>query len=477
MKRFEALILLSALVIVAGCSGSVGSTPVPGPSSSAAPAIQHIVIMVEENRSFDNLFAGFPGANTTMQGLCKPSPPWCKVAREVPLRPIKLESTGTPNLGKDIDHSHHGFEIECDKDAADVCQNDGFDLINKGESGEGTPAKLYPYAYIERNESKPYWDLAEKYALADDMFSTDTASSFIAHQEILSGTVRYSDDASLTDQPNFSPWGCDAPGPHSGSGQITWTPLLYKDGHENSQGPFPCFTQYKTIADLLDPANVSYRYYVDAIPNPYGDFSGAVWNGFDAIKKFRYGRDWKTRISSPNTTIFSDLKAGKLQQLSFVVPSLYDSDHPASGCNGGPWWVTKVINAIGTSQYWKNTAIILFWDDWGGFYDNVPPPQINYTSLGFRVPLIVISPFAKPHSISHTEYNIGSILKFIEQTFGLGSLGTTDASANSLSDIFNVKQTPNKFTPAPLPAAMPCKSQITNPSAIREIIENSGIPE
>ncbi|MFY9885372.1 MAG: alkaline phosphatase family protein, partial [Candidatus Cybelea sp.] len=133
---------------------------------------------------------------------------------------------------------------------------------------------------------------------------------------------------------------------------------------------------------------------------------------------------------------------------------------------------------IGTSQYWNNTAIVLLWDDWGGWYDNAPPAQINYTSLGFRVPMIVISPYAKPNFISHTRYDFGSILKLMEQTFGLGSLGTDDATANSMQDVFDFTQTPNVFKPAPLPHHMPCATQVTNPSDAARIIEHDhGVPE
>ncbi len=472
MKRFEAFVFVAALVGMVGCNNSIGSTPAPAPSGSPhQQSIQHIVILIQENRSFDNLFAGFPGADTTLQGACKPAP-WCTGAHIVKLQSVKL-ATGSLNQGIDIDHSHRGFEIECDANQTNVCQNDGFDLINYGESGQGSPAKVYPYAYVDRAETAPYWKLAQQYTLADKMFSTDTASSFIAHQQMIAGTVALNDRESLTDQPIYTPWGCDAP-------PGTTTPLLFSNGRYNANGPFPCFTQYGTIADLLDPANVSYLYYVDGMfgSQPHYDFSGAVWNGFDAIKKFRYGPDWKKHISIPNTNIFTDVKSGTLPAVSWVIPTLYDSDHPASGCNGGPRWVTKVINALGTSQYWKNTAIIVFWDDWGGWYDNVPPPQVNYTSLGFRVPMIVISPYAKRGHISHTEYSIGSILKLIEQTFGLGSLGKTDASANAMSDVFDFTQTPNTFKPAPLPPAEACADNAADGNATRQVIEHDGgVPE
>jgi phospholipase C len=467
LRQLPVFATLVALA-VAGCNGVTSSTP---PASSApAKSIQHIVIMVQENRSFDNIFAGFPGANATMQGLCKAGPRWCKVAHEVPLKPVALESNHLSG-GKDICHSHRCFKIECDPNASNVCRMDGFDLITYGEFY--TPplwAKLYPYAYVERSESKPYWDLAEQYTLADEMFSTDTASSFIAHQELIAGTVSLSNNVSLTDQPNNTPWGCDAEGPR-GKNRVTYTPLLFRDGRYNAYGPFPCFDQYKTMADLFEAGNTSWKYYVWYMFGPKYDFSGDVWNAFDAIEKVRYVPKKWSHISLPTTNIFTDLKNGTLPQVSWVIPTLCDSDHPGSGANRGPRWVTEVVNAIGTSQYWKDTAIIILWDDWGGWYDNSPPAQIDYHSLGFRVPMIVISPYAKPHYISHTQYDIGSILKFIEQNFGLGSLGTSDASANSMGDVFDYTQPPNQFKPAPLPHVLPCPK-----GSEAEFIQKNGGP-
>jgi phospholipase C len=465
--------LVSALA-VAGCNGSIGSSPAMGPSAPpTSNSIQHIVILVQENRSFDNLFAGYPGANTTMEGACEPAP-WCKGSHMIHLHQVTLESSANPPYpGKDIDHSHRGFKVECHLDSADVCQMDGFDLIHYGESGGQGVARVYPYAYVKRSETKPYWDLAQQYTLADEMFFTETASSFIAHQMLISGTVRVSDRASVTDQPQETPWGCDSVVGDN-------APLLFRNGYEHFDAIFPCF-KWATMADLLDAKKVPWLFYVDPCcqKKPF-DFSGGAWNGYRAIHKIFYGPDYKTDISSPNTNIFADVKGGTLPALSWVIPSLYDSDHPASACNGGPLWVTKVVNAIGTSQYWKNTAVVLIWDDWGGWYDNAPPEQINYTSLGFRVPMIVVSPYAKPNYVSHTHYDFGSILKFAEHTFGLGSLGTTDATAPSMEGVFDFTQTPNAFKAAPLPHVMPCAHIVTNPKhgadGMKELIEHDGGP-
>ncbi len=185
------------------------------------------------------------------------------------------------------------------------------------------------------------------------------------------------------------------------------------------------------------------------------------------------GSDW-SHIRHPNTRVFDDIAAGTLPSVSWVIPTLCGSDHPASGSNQGPRWITKVVNAVGRSKYWRSTAIVILWDDWGGWYDNVSPPQINYTSLGFRVPMIVVSPYAKPHSVSHTQYDFGSVLKFVEENFGLGSLGTSDVSANSIGDVFDFYQAPLRFKAAALPPIVSCPKF----NSASELIErDGGVPE
>jgi phospholipase C len=465
MKRYG-LVCLLAILGVAGCnsSSSLSSTP---PVTQPAHSIRHIVILLQENRSFNDLFAGFPGATTAMQGPCKAARHvQCKRAHEVPLTALPLAQGPSASGGEDICHSHQCFQLECDFDAAaKQCRNDGFDLIDFGEAQGGPPAGTYPYAYVRHSDVKAYWDFARRYAIADRMFFTDTASSFIAHQIILSGTVRLNKHESLTDEPPIPIWGCDSPRPNR-------IPVIFKDGIYSIHGPEPCLDVYGSIADLLDAAKVSWKYYIWNRPLHGNEFSGNVWNGFDVFKDVRYGPDWKN-ITTPNTQIFRDLSRGALPAMSWVIPTLGDSDHPASGCNGGPRWVTSVVNAIGRSRYWDSTAIVLLWDDWGGWYDPVPPPQVNYTSLGFRIPLILISAYAKPHLVSETQYEFGSILKFIEQTFGLGSLGTTDVGANSLSDMLNLTQAPRPYQIEPTPHARSCGRP-----TLQTILKNDrGIPD
>ena len=227
------------------------------------------------------------------------------------------------------------------------------------------------------------------------------------------------------------------------------------------------------MADVLDAAGTTWKYYVSSIN---GDPSGGIWNGFDAIKNVRYGSDWN-KVTMPNARIFSDIQKGTLPQVSWIIPRIADSDHPASRHNAGPSWVSSVVNAIGKSSYWKSTAIIVLWDDWGGFFDPVPPPQLDYTSLGMRVPMIVISPFAKKHYVSKTQYEFGSVLKFIEQNFGTASLGSTDVRANSIGDIFDFSQPMSRFIPidAPYPASYFLRHREPSPT-IEQIIKADGGP-
>ena len=173
-------------------------------------------------------------------------------------------------------------------------------------------------------------------------------------------------------------------------------------------------------------------------------FDGAIWNAFDAIKKVRDGADW-ANVVSPETAVFDDVKLNQLPAVSWVVPCGRNSDH-AAGTDNGPSWVAAVVNAIGKSPAWSTTAIIVVWDDWGGYYDHVPPAFLDdQGGLGFRVPMIVVSPYAKQGYVAHTQYEFGSLLKFVEETFDLGSLGTTDVRANNINDAFNFKQKPRPF--------------------------------
>ena len=205
------------------------------------------------------------------------------------------------------------------------------------------------------------------------------------------------------------------------------------------------------MAEVLDGGKIPWKYYVTRLLN------GGIWSPFEAIAYVRHGSDWNTDIIAPQTRILTDIPSGQLASVSWVTPSHEDSDHPGAHSDKGPSWVASIVNAIGNSNYWNSTAIVIIWDDWGGWFDNAAPPQLDFRGLAIRVPCLIISPYAKEGKssqgyISHTLYEYGSILKFIEQVFNLpyigpSSAGYTDERANSIVDSFDFTQQPRKFTP------------------------------
>ncbi|HEX3670914.1 MAG TPA: alkaline phosphatase family protein [Candidatus Cybelea sp.] len=414
--------LLCSAALTAGC-GSSGSTSPATMPSAAAPSqyIKHVVIIVEENRSFDNMFSGFPGADAPRFGYAG--------KKRIALHPTPLENPGDieNNWRDSISGWNHG-------------KMNGF----QHEHFYGGPLD-YAYAYVPRSESAPYWTMAKQYVLADRMFPTEFGPSFTAHLSLIAGNTDIkTGPIAEVDAPDTLKWGCEAP---PGSRSFT----LNAQRVEQFNGPFPCFDHFPTLADRLDAAAVTWKYYA----SPLTHIGGKVWSEFSTIRAVRYGPDWKNVIS-PQTRILTDVPGGALAGVSWVTPDWVDSDHTGSGYNRGPSWVASVVNAIGESSYWDSTAIFVLWDDWGGWYDDVPPPQLDFRGLGIRVPCIVISPYAKRGYVAHTQYEYGSILKTVEELFGLppigpASAGFTDTRASDMFDAFDFTQAPRAFSPIPAP--------------------------
>jgi phospholipase C len=203
---------------------------------------------------------------------------------------------------------------------------------------------------------------------------------------------------------------------------------------------------YRTLRDTLDAKGISWRYYAPALGSGFG---GDLWNAFDAIAAVRHGNEWKTNQISPETQIFTDISRNTLPAVTWLIPDYQNSDHPGAGSDTGPSWVAQVVNAIGTSPAWKTTAIVIVWDDWGGWYDHVAPPgPHHFGGLGFRVPAIVVSPYSKEGYVSHHDYEFGSIIRLIEDNWALPRLGTTDVTAGDfVGDFFDFSQEPRGFVP------------------------------
>jgi phospholipase C len=403
---WRVIVLPSVLALILGCARDIPQTTLSPPPTFTALLkrnIQHVVIIVQENRTFDNLFIGFPGADSATTGM--------SYGQVVPLHAVPLE------YAVDVDHTHPGWWADWDNG-----KNDGF------AHASSYPIPYYPYAYVPRDETTQYWTLAQNYVLADRMFQSNSGPSFAAHLYIIAGQSGDADE-----NPPGARWGCDAP--HG-----TTVTLVGPNGTD-LPGPFPCF-DYQTIGDLMDHARVSWKYYAPA----YNENLGYIWSAFNAIKHIRYGPDWAGDVISPETQILTDIEEGNLAQVSWVIPAFANSDHPGSD-KTGPDWVASIVNEIGASKYWQNTAILVTWDDWGGWYDHVPPPQIDEMGLGFRVPLIVVSPYARRGYISHEQHEFGSLLHFTEELFNLPTLGTRDAISDDLRDCFDFQQSVVPYVP------------------------------
>jgi phospholipase C len=175
------------------------------------------------------------------------------------------------------------------------------------------------------------------------------------------------------------------------------------------------------------------------------------WNPFSA-KESTYTSEYSPHFVN-RAQLFTDLKTGAFPQVSWVIPSFPISEHAPANITTGMNWVKLVINSIMDSHYWNSTAIILTWDDYGGFYDHVPPPQIDKYGLGFRMPTLIISPYTKSGYIDHTQYQFESMLKFIEWRFNLQPLTERDLHANNLITAFDFNQKPTPPYIVPLKAA------------------------
>ena len=423
-----------------GCSS--GTSPFQNPPGTSK--IQHVVIIFQENRTPDNLFHDpvlmTAGADIASSGLNSSG-------QVIQLTP---ESLG---VSYDLSHAHSAFVAQYDGG-----KMDGADLVPIACYVPPCPSNPQ-YYYVNSSDVQPYFQMAEQYTFGDRMFQTNEGPSFPAHQFIISGTSAPTATSNLfvAENPN-APKGEVSAG--CAAGPSAFVSMIDPGGKESSTA-YPC-TDHPTLTDQLNAKNLSWRYYT---PSP-----NSIWTGPNAIEHMCgpnapppngtacIGSDWVNHVVIYDTQnpapILNDIASNQLPAVSWVIPAGKNSDHAGNqNALGGPSWVASIVNAIGNSSYWANTAIIVTWDDWGGWYDHVAPPQViddgsswgsGYV-YGFRVPLIVISPYAKAAYISHVNHDFGSILRFMEENFGLSSLGYADARADDLSDCFDMNQTPLVF--------------------------------
>jgi phospholipase C len=398
-----------------------GARPGAPPPDGPWGHIRHVVLIVQENRTTDNLFHGLPGADTANSGFDSQG-------HLIQLQPVDLVSA------YDLGHSHADFVAEYDNG-----RMDGADKVRVSCPGKGVGcAPQNPaFKYVNPSEVQPYFNLAEQYTFGDRMFQSNQGPSYPAHQYLIAGTSRPSEGGQYSDylvaenpQNPGRPTGCvDSPGSET-------VQLIDPQGSEDTS-IYPCF-EHQTLIDLLDEARHTWNYYT---PNSRG-----IWAGPNSIEHLRTGSDW-SHVIVPQTQVLTDIDEGRLPDVSWVIPATADSDHPKGNKGTGPSWVASIVNAIGNSHYWSDTAIFIVWDDWGGWFDHVAPPIHSSYESGLRVPLVVVSPYAKRGYVSHVTHDFGSILRFIEEAYGLGSLGYEDARSDDLSDCFEFGRAPAAFKP------------------------------
>jgi phospholipase C len=423
-----AIALASALAAVAvACSGGGGNGARVNPHSTlrsgSAPAvystdgitkIKHIIVVMQENRSFDNYFGTFPGADgipmhNGVPTVCVPVPNIAGCAR--PYHDTSLIDGGGPhNLGA-AERDIHGGAMDGFARSAVAGRMKACDhpTVNPVCTGATTPGDVPDVlGYHTAAEIPNYWAYARNFVLQDHMFAGVNSWSLPAHLDMVSGwSAKCSDTAdpmtcvTNIDRPGRAIAGATAQPPYA------WTDLTY----------------------VLDRAGVSWRYFVQAGSQPdctdpadmicppqwQSHLAPDFWNplpGFADVQQDGQLRD----VTSP-TNYFRMARRGSLPSVSWIVPNGRNSEHPPASIANGQAWVTKVIDAAMRSPDWKSTAIFLSWDDWGGFYDNVPPPALNPQGLGMRVPGLVISPYAQRGMIDHQTLSTDSYLRFIEDDF------------------------------------------------------------
>jgi phospholipase C len=393
---------------VAACAVWAGQAPAR-PQAAGIHKILHVVVIMQENRSFDSYFGTFPGADGIPKGVCAPDPLAGHCARPYhDHRPV--------NFGGPHDH------IDAVRDVAGGAMS-GF--VSEAEAGRrlfcrrhiDAPACSFSprhpdvMGYHDRHEIPNYWAYARNFVLQDHMFQADASWSLPGHLFMVSG---WSARCSQRGNPMSCVNAVQDPGSPPGEPQ-------------NLTGAVPDYA-WTDLTYLLHRDGVSWRYYVfkgeqpdcndDAMfckALPQNAKTPGIWNPlpwFDTVKA-----DGQAENVAPFNEFLHDVHTGQLPSVSWLAPAQAVSDHPPADIRRGQAYVTGVINAIMRSPEWSSTAIFLAWDDWGGFYDHVTPPVVDENGYGLRVPALVISPYARRGYIDHQVLSSDAYLKFIEDDF------------------------------------------------------------
>jgi phospholipase C len=360
----------------------------------AKTLIKHFIFLMQENHSFDNYFGTYPGANGIPADVCMPVDPFNTANKDC----VKPTHAGESDvLPDDPDHSTQTFLSQYDKG-----KMDGFvyALNQRNQDGRLT------MTYYDDRDLPYYWNIADRYVLFDNFFSSAGDSSAINH--------------------------------------FYWVAATHNDPPEG-QKLQEYYAATPTIFDRLTEAGISWKFYVQNYEPaltyrtqdqyPGNRQSQVIWVPLLTIDRFIDDPTLNSHIVNLDE-YYTDLTKGTLPSVAFMVPS-GPSEHPPSSLLSGQRFVRVLLQSLMQSDYWNNSAFMLSYDDWGGWYDHVPPPQIDAYGLGPRVPALLISPYAKKGVIDHTQLDFTSALKFIEENWNVKSLTARDAGANNFMSAFD----------------------------------------
>ena len=278
--------------------------------------------------------------------------------------------------------------------------------------------------YYDNRELPYYWDYASKFVLMDNFFSSEMGPSLPNHLYLIAGQ-----SGGLTE--------------NTQAGTCESREICHGGSNKTSNNPYGLSNNltfnFTTVMDQLDSRGVSWKYY-NGDKDDYKD--AGYWNPLPAFASFKNNTSRLNNLA-PNSQFLVDLAKGNLAQVTWVIPTEDESDHPTANVRVGQKYLVSTINAIMQSKFWPSTAIFVTWDDYGGWYDHVAPPQVDAFGFGFRVPCLIISPYAKEGFIDHTQSEFTSILKFIQTVHSLPPLTQRDAMASNMFEAFDFSQTPS----------------------------------
>ncbi len=446
---------------------TISQTVPPATISKTTPGgihkIRHVIVIMQENRSFDSYFGTYPGADgIPMKNgrpvACVPDPRAGHCVR--PYYDPSLRNVGGPHdftdSRKDINQGlMNGFVRRALAVKTVGCLRNVLD-----PSCAVSVHHPDVMGYHDWRQIPNYWNLAHHYVLNDHMFASTLGWSEPAHMFLVSGWA--ADCSRATNPMSCVPWITDRQDRTAGrQRRYPWTDLTY----------------------LLYTHHVSWGYYVekgyspdcanDRMNCPYVAQSAktpSIWNPLPRFGDVR--ADHELARVQDSRRFFAAAAHGTLPRVSWVVPSYRDSEHPPASIAAGQRWTARLIDAVMHGPDWKSTAIFLAWDDWGGFYDHVPPPVVDTAGYGMRVPAMVISPYARSGVVDHQTLSFDAYLKFIEDDFlgGARINPLTDGRPDSRPDVrenapvlgnlesdFNFSQRPRApyFLPLHPPATRP----------------------